>query len=353
MFQVAAHPQHAPFPAAHAQRHPTPAPSSSSSRRHGHGHRDSHSGYRDAPAPHPLTLPRTLDRPPFTDIPRAALAAAAPDLAAAGVPAEFIRHGLRAKAAAMAAGIAALAPSHLPPSIPRAHLPDRLTIPLRAPAPGSGAPSPSYPTHALAIGQNAKAKDDGEGGGGEEKKDALIFPVHAVVLAAHCAKLPVLPPPSRSSSSSRGSAHLTLPILPIALPSQAAFSILHAFMYTHRIDAALGALLPLPPAFLASLAPPPPSSSSHASSNNPHAQITLTLSSPPTLHALSSHLLHTSSHSLTTLYAHSTHVKELWHDMVALGVYDPVLWDALDLAWAVVLGAMNLGAASGAAGASR
>jgi hypothetical protein len=28
--------------------------------------------------------------------------------------------------------------------------------------------------------------------------------------------------------------------------------------------------------------------------------------------------------------------------MVALGVYDPVLWGAIDLVWEVVLGAMNL-----------
>jgi hypothetical protein len=31
--------------------------------------------------------------------------------------------------------------------------------------------------------------------------------------------------------------------------------------------------------------------------------------------------------------------------MVALGLYDPELWDAVDLAWEVVLGALNLAAA--------
>jgi hypothetical protein len=39
------------------------------------------------------------------------------------------------------------------------------------------------------------------------------------------------------------------------------------------------------------------------------------------------------------------HVKEVWQDMVALGLYDPQLWDAIDLAWEVILGALNLAAA--------
>jgi len=40
------------------------------------------------------------------------------------------------------------------------------------------------------------------------------------------------------------------------------------------------------------------------------------------------------------------HVKELWQDMVALGLNDPELWDTLDLAWEIVLGALNLAAAA-------
>ncbi|KAJ6565529.1 hypothetical protein DFH09DRAFT_1314824 [Mycena vulgaris] len=58
-----------------------------------------------------LSLPRTLARPSFTGIARDALLAAAPELS--GVPAEFIRHGLRAKAPQMLPGIAALVPSRL------------------------------------------------------------------------------------------------------------------------------------------------------------------------------------------------------------------------------------------------
>ncbi|KAJ7448292.1 hypothetical protein B0H11DRAFT_2247880 [Mycena galericulata] len=311
MFQVASHP--AAFPHHHAPRR--------------------HREHSSSDGAGPMQLPRNLAKPPFTDISRDALAAAAPDLAAAAVPAEFIRHGLRAKAPQMQAGIAALAPSHLPQSLPRSHLPQALTIPLRA---SSSSSHPSYPTHALAVHATSSSKSSAPAPG----ESASLFPVHAVVLAAHCAKLPRLPPaapPSRSGSA------LTLPVLPLALPSPHAFAILHPWMYTHRLDAALGALLPLPP--------PPSSTGSPPRTPPPPTLRTRTtlllaaLASPPTLHALAAHLCATAGANLSALLAHAGHVKELWQDLVALGVYDPALWDALDLAWEVVLGALNLAAA--------
>ncbi|KAJ6552196.1 hypothetical protein DFH09DRAFT_1366325 [Mycena vulgaris] len=144
-------------------------------------------------------------------------------------------------------GIAALAPSHLSTSLPRSRVP----------------------------GPHPRLR-------GERDAAHTILSVHVVVLAAHCAKLPRLPPWAPAGSSRAASATLT--ILPLALPSPHAFAILHGFMYTHR----------LAPAFLTS--------------------------------------------------ARSWGMQELWQDMVALGVYDPELWDALDLAWEVGLGVLNLAA---------
>ncbi|KAJ7092785.1 hypothetical protein B0H15DRAFT_832515 [Mycena belliarum] len=295
MFQVASHP--AAFP---------------------HHHPAARRGGFEPAAPAPVTLPRTLARPPFTDVSRDALAAADPALAP--VPAEFVRHGLRAKAPQMLAGIAALAPSHVPQSLPRSHLPAALTVPLRASP--AGAPPPSYPTHVLAIAP-APAK------GAPQDRDAphAIFPVHAVVLAAHCAKLPRLPPAQPAPPARAASA--TLPLLPLALPSPQAFAILHSFLYTHRLSSALGSLLPLPPAFLEGLT---------------HAAVRAALESGSARHALAAHLCAAAAGNLGTLMGHAGHVKELWQDMVALGVYDSELWDALDLAWEIVLGALNLAA---------
>ncbi|KAJ6491483.1 hypothetical protein DFH09DRAFT_1453377 [Mycena vulgaris] len=102
-------------------------------------------------------LPPVHAHAPFTDIARDALLAAAPELA--GIPAELICHGMRAKA-----------PQCSPVSPPD---PSRAaTYPPRSPSPcvrPLGAAPVSYPMH-------------------------MIFPVHAVALAAHCAKIPRLPP---------------------------------------------------------------------------------------------------------------------------------------------------------------
>ncbi|KAF7366838.1 hypothetical protein MSAN_00942300 [Mycena sanguinolenta] len=150
-----------------------------------------------------------------------------------------------------------------------------------------------------------------------------VFPVHAVVLAAHCAKLLPLPPALAFSHSG-----LTLPVLPITLPSPPAFAILHAWIYTGRLDAALGSLLPLPSAFLAFFA----ASSLHFSSRS-------SASSSRTHDIVPAHPSSTTSAggNVATRLSHAAHVNELWQDMVVPGVYDAGLWDA----WEVVLGGMG------------
>ncbi|KAJ7824761.1 hypothetical protein B0H14DRAFT_3469092 [Mycena olivaceomarginata] len=199
----------------------------------------------------------------------------------------------------------ALPPSrpHTSPRPSRDCLPPALRIPLCAPPPGAPASPapPSYPTHALAIGLPVSKSSP-------SAVDAphAVFAVHAVILATHCAKLPHLPPASPPSSRSSS---ITLPVLPLALPSPQAFAILHAYMYTHRIDAALGAPCPSCPRPVGGAGG---------------------LATPSTRHALSAHLLAAAGTSLSALMAHVGHVKELWQDMVVLGVYDTALWAAVD-----------------------
>lgn len=120
-----------------------------------------------------------------------------------------------------------------------------------------------------------------------------------------------------------------MPVLPLSLPSPAAFSILHQFMYHHRLDTVLKALIPLPSQFLHNLS---------------HQTVQSTMASPNMLHQLSSYLCSSAASNIGALTTHAAHVKELWQDMVALGLHDPELWDAVDLAWEVVLGALNLAA---------
>ncbi|KAJ7618628.1 hypothetical protein FB45DRAFT_755942 [Roridomyces roridus] len=272
--------------------------------------------YRDdappAAAPPAIQLPQTLARPVFTDVSREALTAVAPQLVA--VPTDFIRRYLHTNASQLQAGIAALAPSHLPQSIPTSDLPRTLTVPLLA----TSTAHPSYPTHVLAITAASSSNPRSE--------PARLFPVHDIVLAAHCTKLPPLTPAQPGLRSPAN-----LPVLLFSLPSPQAFTILHPYMYTHRLDAALAALLPLPPAFLETLAP-------GLSGETPHAHVAAALSSRSALHTLAAHLVASAGGSLSALMTHAGHVKELWEDMVALGLYDTELWDALDLVWEVILG---------------
>lgn len=207
----------------------------------------------------------------------------------------------------MLAGISALS---MPTSMPKSQLPPSLSITIRQ-TPGQ----PTYPTHVLAVASSKSSANE----------HALMFPVHSIVLASQCSSLPRLPSSCLPSSST-----LHAPVLPLALPSPAAFKILHAYLYNHSLGGVLQALFPLPSAFVQSVS---------------HHTIQSTLTSGTTLHQLSSYLCSSAGSSLQILTTHAAHVKELWQDMVALGLYDPELWDTVDLAWEVVLGALNLAAA--------
>lgn len=208
----------------------------------------------------------------------------------------------------MLGGISALPSSHLPNSMPKSHVPSALSIPVRA-------PSSSYPTHVLAVASSKASANE----------HALMFPIHNIVLASQCSSLPRLPP---SSPAAHGT--LTVPILPLALPSPAAFKIIHSYLYTHSLESVIKSLFPLPSGFVHGLS---------------HHTVQSTLASGTSLHQLSSYLCSSSGSSLQALTTHAAHVKELWQDLVALGLHDPELWDTIDLAWEIVLGALNLAAA--------
>ncbi|KAJ6491492.1 hypothetical protein DFH09DRAFT_1291054 [Mycena vulgaris] len=136
-----------------------------------HPQRDSRPRYHDdAPTPGALFLPRTPARPSFTDIARVALVAAAPTSSSAMFCTPEPRRCSPAS----------------PPSRPHTSQPPsrRRTSPPCSPSCCARPQAlTSYPTHALAITPASKGM-----GGGE--RDAA----HTVVLAAHCAKLPPLPP---------------------------------------------------------------------------------------------------------------------------------------------------------------
>ena len=209
--------------------------------------------------------------------------------------------------------MSALSPSHLPSSMPRSQLQQTrsLTIPIRSHA-------ASFPTHVLALYKPSS-----------HDSSVLLVPTHAVVLASQCASLPRLPA-STVSGNPNATVSVTLPILPLSVPSPTTFAPLHTFLYTHSVSQLLSALVPaIPSSFLSTL------TSSHA--------LRGTLSSGPALHTLSSHLV-SSAPGMGALTNVAQNIAAVWRNAVALGIHDPELWDCLDLAWEIVLGAMNLGA---------
>jgi len=265
-----------------------------------------------------VQLPRTLQRPSYSEVSRDQIAAVAPELV--DIPTEYIRRSICAKTNQMLAGASALSKTHLPLTIPKSHLRHNtpLTIPIRS---SPSQQSPTFPTHFLALSTSSKTQNS-------ISDQLLLIPTHSLVLAAHCAALPRMPP---SSPQPHGNT-VTIPILPLAVPSPQAFPTLHQYLYTHNVANLLYSLLPsLPSAFLSSI-----------SSDMIHS----TLASGPKLHQLSAHCMANAQHGQPTqiIMGHAQHITALWRNAIALGVHDKDLWDAIDLAWEVVLGSLNLAA---------
>ncbi|KAJ7079013.1 hypothetical protein C8R44DRAFT_895788 [Mycena epipterygia] len=202
----------------------------------------------------------------------------------------------------MLAGIAALAPSHLPPP---SHAP-----PPAAPHRPCACPPP--PPYALVIAPAGKDV------GGPQ----VIFPLHAVVLATHCVALPCLARPASSHSPSS----VSLPVLPLRTRSPSCTA-----SCTPTTSPPPSPPSPLLPAFLSSLERPS-TSDSHSHSNSQdaaHAAILVALVSGTARHTRAAHLHAASAGNPTALTGHAAHVKD-----------EAPLWDALDLAW-VVFGALR------------
>ncbi|PBK90654.1 hypothetical protein ARMGADRAFT_1014360 [Armillaria gallica] len=256
-----------------------------------------------------VQLPATLARPHYSEVSPSAIEAVSPDLA--GVSPEYIRRSLRSETPQMLAGISALAPSHLPSILPKSHLPGALSVPVRSSSPSSRL----FPTHVLAVSSTKSPSEQ-----------CMVFPIHALVLASHCAHLPAIPP---AQSQLAGQSLVKLPVLPFALPSPPAFGIIHNFMYTHRLEPVFRSLLPVPAGFFQSIT---------------HETVLDTLNARETCMQLSAYLCSQEQGDLQKLTTHAVHVKELWQDMVALGIYSPDLWDAVDLAWRIIIGALTIAA---------
>ncbi|KAF8182974.1 hypothetical protein K438DRAFT_1502329, partial [Mycena galopus ATCC 62051] len=293
-----------------------------------------------------LKLPRTLERPPLASdsASRLALDAVAPDLAELPLP--FIHHQIALHSEQMLAGFRDLPVPSTIPLPPVCSTPDALTI--RLPSRSSGcdtdavdAVEPIYPTHVFAVSppQSKNATTAPE--------DSLqLVPFHGPVFAANCAAQILRPASTDEPDEGDGDANadmddddgvnanaaetITLPVCTISLPSVQAFFTLRTYMYTKRISALFTDFFPL--------ADTDDDSDSEAlnlkgldSSTALRLATRLVLAHPGFTHILEC----------------ASRILDVWKTAWCLGleVYPDAqsgFWDALDLAWEVVLAALNL-----------
>ncbi|KAI0634346.1 hypothetical protein C8Q77DRAFT_1111196 [Trametes polyzona] len=288
-----------------------------------------------SPVAQKLNIPRRLARPNFSEPSRDAIARIDPALA--GVPVEYIRKMLAGNSSQM---ITALSLLTIPSSLPCAHLPPTLDAPIR---PSSQTPdATAFPTHILAIFSARSSSATPTVASFADKSNLApsttvpLFPVSALVLTAHCSLLPPLPqghPPAGRRVA------LTLPLVPLTIPSPETFPLLHAYLHTMRADTLLTSLLPALASIIPSMTTPP----GHAAGK----QVYVAQFSSEKLLRFSRVLVSAvykrggPQGALGALMAHVKHINGLWQNVCALGVFDAELWGAMDLAWEIVLAAMT------------
>ena len=159
-------------------------------------------------------------------------------------------------------------------SLPGPGLPSELDVELN---PDSEEARANPLTHMLAVYSSSATAG---------KTKVTLFPSHQLVFSAHCANLPSLPPPSKSSTSEKCR---RIPVVPLRLPVPAAFPLLYSYLYTKRADVLLASLTPEP------------------------------------------------EHDMASLTRMAALVQGLWQNTCVLGVVDAVLYDTLDDTWCRIM----------------
>ncbi|OBZ76852.1 Clampless protein 1 [Grifola frondosa] len=274
-----------------------------------------------------LNLPRRLARPTFSEPSRETIARIDPELE--NVPPEYIRKSLAGQANQMLTALSLLT---LPESLPCVNLPPSIDAPVR---PSMIMPdSSAFPTHMLAILSS------------RFPPTLHNRPAVPLLRARSRNALHTSTPTPRVHSSSRR-ATLSLPIVPLTVPSPETFPLLHAYLHTKRADTLLLSLFPA----LGSMLPALPASSS----SSPRQRSYLSQFSSERLLGLAHALVDAVAggrgrrDALAVLMAHVKFINGLWQNVCALGVFDPELWGVLDLAWEIVLVALTRAAEGGQA----
>ena len=182
--------------------------------------------------------------------------------------------------------------------------------------------SSALPSHMFAVYGPPSKK------GSSERRKVTLYPVHSLIFAAYCSKLPPFPPAGVPTTSQPGvPQELNVPIRPLCLPSPQTYPCLSAFLYTKRTDMLLQSLMPCQP-------PTPLAQRQEQDTPSQSSQIV----------DFSARLAAT--YTTQALLQHTMTVHGLWQNVCALGIFDDSLWETIDLAWHILLTAIAIGTGS-------
>ncbi|KAF7343315.1 Clampless1 Clp1 protein [Mycena venus] len=264
----------------------------------------------------PMTLPRAAGGN-TDDVSRPLLAAYTPELA--HMPARALRTYLYADSKRFIAGLAAV---QIPGMVPRNQLPPTFTVPAPTnldPANRDG-PRPIYPTYVIAVSSRPSIPD-------RTPFDAPVplVAVHGAIIGANCTKVD-LPLPVTQPTDLRLVSLATYRLTVYSVP---AFVILRLYMYNHRVDTFMDAIMPFPKAFLHLLKP---------DTRTPgHEGFIMegAMASAKETRRLAQHLIFCTPGGAYPMWERVRMLHGVWQTMCDLGMYEPVLWLGLDLAWQV------------------
>ncbi|KAF9444286.1 hypothetical protein P691DRAFT_786894 [Macrolepiota fuliginosa MF-IS2] len=253
----------------------------------------------------PITFPLFLGRPEYVEVPRKSIEAVDPELAKTDV--NYIQDTLMAST--MGPSMYQVLRRYTAKDkdlLSRGTLPREISIIVEDMA-------SVLPTHMMAIhGPAPKNPSD-------NKTKITLFPVHSLILATHCAKLPPFPPTNETSSKVDPSTReIELPVRPLFLHSPKTFPLLLEYLYLKRTEVLLRHMIPI--------------------------MLPVSLINQPDQHESFARVLGT-KFTVQGLIQHMTIVHGMWQNACALGVFDDELWGAMDFAWKLLL--MSLAVSTG------
>ncbi|KAI3613119.1 clp1-like protein [Moniliophthora roreri] len=286
-----------------------------------------------APAQVPVVLPRALSQPSYVEVPEENLCAAFGSTYNGAHP-QFCREIFKEFGPGMLKTVISVTAE-----VPKNKLPKEMEVFVHDPN------VLELPSHMLAVyGTTPSAAPN-------SKIDVKLYPVHANLLASHCAKLsPFEPSPvalePENPMMTLGTGEpikKTLPVRSIRLPSPQTFPKLSQYLYTQRAEILYDAFLPTPAskfinAFNAAGTTEPSTSREDTESatsffthpQNMNRQLEFAQELARTYTA------HTMLEKLAVIHG-------VWMNACALGVFDEPMWAIIDGCYEVLIRALAMG----------